>query len=142
MANGNKNDKHSLRDVQDEFASVLEVLVIIGLAILVIGFVIYVTGLLPAVIPVDEVPEIWTMRASEFVEAYPAFEAWEWPQYLGNSDVISFASLVLLACTVLFSFVILFFLFLRRKEPIYAIIVIAEIGILILAASGVLTGGH
>ncbi len=142
MGNGNKSGRNPLRDVQDDFASVLEVLVIIGLVVLVIGFVVYATGLLPAVIPVETVPEIWTMRASEFVEAYPAFEAWEWPSYLANADIISFASLVLLAFTVLFSFVVLFFLFLRRRKPIYAAIVIAEIGVLILAASGTLGGGH
>jgi hypothetical protein len=128
-----------LPDVQKKFAAILEVFVIIGLGLLVITFVLYVSGAVPAVIPVEEVPEIWGMRAAEFLDDYPRFQGWSWITSLAQGDVMSFASLVLLALTIILSFTILLVLYLRRRDWVYAAIVGAEIAVLISAASGVLT---
>ncbi len=62
---------------------------------------------------------------------------------LNKGDFINFLGIAFLALLTIICYIVLFFGYVKKKDKIYATIVIAEILVLALAASGLLgSGGH
>jgi hypothetical protein len=60
----NVNTKAS--EEQMAYAGVLNGGMWLGLAILVITFIIYISGILPSFVPIDDLPKYWTMRVHDY----------------------------------------------------------------------------
>jgi hypothetical protein len=115
----------------------------IALAILVALFFVYVSGVLPNVIEFEKIPTYWTLRASEFIHEANAPTGWGWVPLLGNGDMLPYIGIVLLAGLTILSYLRVLPVFLKKKETRFIIIIFIELGVLIMAASGILTsGGH
>ncbi len=140
MSENNKNIRGSKTQIR--YAEVLHWISLIGLALLLAAFALYLSGLLPPLVDPSEVPRMWHLSAEEYTEANNIPTGWGWVQKIAYGDVLSFASLVLLASGTLICFSITLFSFLKDKDWIYSGIIILEIGVLLLAASGLVAGGH
>ena len=58
----------AIEPVQQSFARMLVWLVRIGLALLFLTFVLYAAEIVPSAIPLRDVPDLWSLSASEYVE--------------------------------------------------------------------------
>ncbi|MEC4684209.1 MAG: hypothetical protein VST71_00545 [Nitrospirota bacterium] len=137
MSNKTKPSEEQLK-----YASVLQTISLGGLALLIIGFFVYLSGMLPTLVPADEIPNYWGMRVHEFVEKTGMPTGWDWVPLLNNGDIVSFLGIILLAAGTLVCFAVILPNFIRKKDTPFVIIVIVQILILLLAASGFITGGH
>ena len=136
----NRQSKPS--EEQLKYASVLQKVSLGGLALLLLGFAVYLSGALPTLVPVERIPEYWGMRVHDFVQRTGMPTGWQWVRLLHHGDIVSFLGIVLLAASTLVCFAAVLPVFLRKKDTAYTVILIVQIGILLLAASGVITGGH
>jgi hypothetical protein len=114
----------------------------IGLAVLVVGFLIYAAGLLPPLIVVEELPRVWALSAQELraQEGHPA--GWTWLAMLGRGDIFNLIGIALLAGCSAVPLLAVAWLYWQRRERLYAALSGAQAAVLILAASGIVGVGH
>ena len=127
---------------QLRYARVLDAGMRFGLGVLVCGFIAYVTGLVPAHVPLAQMPELWTLSAPEYLRATGTPEGWGWLGMLGNGETLPLVGIAILSGISGLCFVVLLPLYAARRDWIYGVIAVLEIAVLTLAASGVLTVGH
>jgi hypothetical protein len=109
------------------------------LVLLVAGFILYGSGFLPLSVSPEEATGLWHHSAVEYAEAAGLAGGWSWIENLGQSDIISFASLALLAGVSIPALAVLTIIMFRRKDPIYATIALLQVLVLLIAASGIFT---
>ncbi|MDK2887149.1 MAG: hypothetical protein PWP72_26 [Thermoanaerobacter sp.] len=115
----------------------------LGIALLLLTNVIYLTGLVRPYIEPSMLPQYWGMKASEFVQVAHIPTGWGWISMLGYSDFLNFIGMALLGALTIIGYLILLPAYLSKKDMPYTFIVLTEIVVLVLAASGILAvGGH
>ena len=114
-----------------------------GLAILVLTYLLYVTGIIAPHIPLDLVTQLWFKPVHEYVTQGQVPHGWGWVMLLHRGDFLNFVGIAILAALTAVAFVPLVPAFLRKGDKVYAFIAIAEILVLAAAASGLIAaGGH
>lgn len=113
-----------------------------GLVALVVLFVLYALGLLAPHVPVERLPQLWSMPARDFLLATGSPTGWGWLALAGRGDFINLFGIALLAGCSLLALAVLIPGYLRRGDRLYAALCVAEIVVVLLAASGLLTAGH
>jgi hypothetical protein len=114
----------------------------IGLAALVALFFAYATGILEPLVPHERLPEVWQLPATQYVEATAMPTGWHWLSQVQRGDVANMIGIALLAGCSLPALLVVLPLYVRRGERHLAWVGAAEIAVLLLAASGMLTAGH
>ena len=125
------------------YATVLDKGMKIGLLMLVISFIIYVTGILTPYIPVSDLPKYWGMSVHKYLEATGIHPGWSWLRLIGKGDFLNFVGIAFLAGVTAVCYVRIIPILFRKKDVAFGIIAIIEVVVLVLAASGLLkSGGH
>ena len=125
------------------YASVLNIGRWLGLAVMVITFAVYVSGVLPSFVPIDDLPKYWTMRVHDFNVALNAPTGWGWAPLVGKGDYLNFVGIAMLSGLTILCYAVILPILFRKKDTAYVVIAIVEILVLSLAASGLLkVGGH
>lgn len=113
-----------------------------GLAVLVGAFLAYVAGILPPVIPVEQLPQAWLLPARVMMEQHGQEGGWNWIFYLNRGDTLNLLGIALLSgCSVL-PLLAVSEIYLRRRERLFAVLCLAQVAVLLLAASGLIGAGH
>lgn len=113
-----------------------------GIGILVLTFLLYMSGLLTPFIPASEMPLYWTMNVHDYLAATGAPHGWGWLGMLNHGDYINLIGIAFLALLTIVGYLFLLLpAYLRKKERAYTVIVVVEILVLTLAASGILAVG-
>lgn len=86
---------------QHVYARWLDIGTRIALVILIVTFLIYVLGLLDPLVPVQELPRLWTLPVDRYVAASGAPTGWGWLGFLGRGDYLNVLGVALLATTTL-----------------------------------------
>lgn len=137
------NEKNKASEEQMAYAGVLNIGMWLGLAILVITFFIYLTGILPSKVPIDDLPKYWTMRVHDYNIALNAPTGWGWTSLVGKGDYLNFVGIAMLSGLTILCYIVILPILIRKKDTPYVVIAIVEILVLSLAASGLLkVGGH
>lgn len=114
----------------------------IGLVVLLVSFGAYVVGLTEAHVPVSRLPELWVHPVGRFLEMTGSPVGWGWLAMLHRGDVAGLLGIAILAgCSVL-CLLALVPLYLSRGDKAFAAVCLAEVAVVLLAASGWLAGGH
>jgi hypothetical protein len=113
-----------------------------GLAALILGFGAYATGLLPAQVPFDRMPELLALPLDRYLAATGTPTGWGWTTLLAKGEFASLVGIAMLAGCSALCLVAIIPAYVRRRDPVYAIVCLLEIAVLVLAASGILTSGH
>ena len=113
-----------------------------GFVILVAGFLAYVLGWVPAHVPVEQLSGLWGLPLQEYLRATETPTGWGWIAHLAKGEFASLAGIEVLAGCSLLCLLAVIPVYARRGDRVYAAICIAEIVVVLLAASGVLTPGH
>jgi hypothetical protein len=125
------------------YAKLLDAGMKLGLLILVVTFIIYLTGILTPHVPVNDLPKYWKMSVHKYLTATGIHPGWAWVGMLGKGDFLNFIGIAFLAGVTLICYVRIIPILLRKKDTIYAVLAVVEVLVLALAASGVLkSGGH
>lgn len=137
------NEKNKASEEQLAYAGVLNIGMWFGLAILVITFFVYISGVFPTFVPIDDLPKYWTMRVHDYNVALNAPTGWGWTALAGKGDYLNFVGIVMLSGLTILCYMAILPILYRKKDTAYVVIAIAEILVLSLAASGLLkVGGH
>lgn len=132
------------------YAAWLEKGMLVGLVLLVISFSLYLFGILDPVVPVDQLARYWTLPAADYVAAVnrdflqmeTALVGWTWLKLISKGDFLNFLPIAILSGASILCYLAMVPVFWKKKDKAYLLMSIAEILILLLAASGLLTAGH
>jgi hypothetical protein len=132
------------------YAKVLEIGMYIGLALLFVTFALYVSRAVSPAVPLDKVANYWHLGVDEYLETvneeYLHLEhpptGWAWMTMLGKGDFLNFVGIATLAGVTIICYMAIVPTLLRKKDTAYLVMAIAEVLILSLAASGLLSVGH
>jgi hypothetical protein len=113
-----------------------------GLAVLVMTFFLYLSGLVPPLVAHERLPSVWNLSAAEYQRATGSPTGWGWLGLLGHSDIASLVGIAVLASCSIACLAAIMPFYARRRERVYVVICLLEIGVLLLAASGILNFGH
>ena len=132
------NDRNRYASPEElRYARVLDIGARVGLVLLIVSFALYVSGVVPPLVPLEELPRYWSLSAREFVASTHQLTGWAWLRQIGKGDVATLAPVAFLAgVSVLCSLAVLP-QFVRRGEVVHAVIVVLQIVVLVLAASHV-----
>ena len=137
------NEKTKASEEQMAYARVLNVGMWLGLLILVITFIIYLSGVLPTFVPINDLPKYWGMRVHDFNHELHAPTGWGWAAMVGKGDYLNFIGIVILSGLTILCYLVILPILVRKKQTAYVIIAILEVLVLALAASGIMkVGGH
>jgi hypothetical protein len=112
-----------------------------GLALMVVTYTLYVTGIITPHIPLEKVPLLWSEPVGTYLELGKVPHGWGWTVLIAKGDFLNFLGIVLLAGMTILCYIPLIPAFLKRKEYLFASLAVAEIVVLLIAASGIVGAG-
>jgi hypothetical protein len=137
------NEKTKASEEQLLYANILNIGMWFGLAVLTVTFLMYVFGILPNFVPIDDLPKYWTMKAKDYIHVLNAPTGWGWLAFVGKGDYLNFVGIAMLAGLTILCYLAIIPTLSRKKDTAYLVISIVEVAVLVMAASGILkTGGH
>lgn len=114
-----------------------------GLALLVVSFLAYVLGWMPAHVPLDQLPNVWNLPVAEYLEQTHAPTGWNWLTMINQGDFASLVGIAWLSGSSLVCLVSIIPIYVRRKDKIFVMLCVFALAVQLLAASGILrSGGH
>ncbi len=127
---------------QLRYARLLDLTSKLGFVALVAGYVAYVMGWLEEHVTVEQLPQLWTLPLAEYLVRTGSPTGWGWLAQLHKGEFAGLVGIVILAGCSAVCLLAIIPTYVRRRDHVYAGICVAEILVLLLAASGILTGGH
>ena len=141
----NAQDKAALQPSRDQiiYANLLVIGVWLGIFIMLITYLIYVTGILSPHVDLTVIPQVWGKGVDEYLHITHTPNGWGWTALLSKGDFINYIGFSLLGLMTVVCYLVLLRGYLRDRNWIFATIAFLEIAVLTLAASGLLgSGGH
>jgi len=132
------------------YAKILQVGMYIGLGLLLVTFTLYTSGAIAPAVPVEQLPDYWTMSVQDYLEAtnrdhlhqeHP-ISGWAWVTIVGKGDYLTFVGITLLAGVTIVCYLGIIPTLIRKKDTAFVVMAVLEVLILTLAASGILAVGH
>lgn len=124
------------------YADLLDIGMKIGLAGMVVFFLLYVSGLVTPHIPLAELPQYWSLPVHDYLEKSGAPVGWGWAKLVGKGDFLNIVPVAFLSTITIVCYARILPMLRAKGDNFYATIVVVEIVVLTLAASGLLAGGH
>ena len=131
-----------VKEEQIGYANLLDIGMKIGLAVLVITFIIYLLGFLPNQIPINELPNLWKLNVHDFLEKTGFPTGWGWFKSINKGDYLNYIPIAFLGGLTILCYIRVLPIFMKKKDTAYTILTLLEILILILAAAGIFKIGH
>lgn len=114
----------------------------VGLFVLVASFIAYAAGVTAPQVPHARLPELWSLPVDAFVLATGMPTGWGWLRLAQRGDIANLIGIALLSGCSMLCLLSLLPLYAKRGERVYLGLVLTQIAVLLLAASGLLTAGH
>ncbi|MFH1091885.1 MAG: DUF1634 domain-containing protein [Pseudomonadota bacterium] len=124
------------------YAGILEKGMYFGLLVLLITFCIYVFKFMTPKVPLSELPRLWSLGVTEYLQQTGLSGGWSWLGLVGYGDFLNFIGIAVLAGVTIVCYAAMVPVFLKNNDKIYAVLAVLEVIILCLAASGILAAGH
>jgi hypothetical protein len=114
----------------------------LGVLALIISFAVYVFGILTPHVPLEQLPSVWNLPVSAYLQQTGTPTGWGWLALANKGDLSGLIGIAILAGCSIPPLLGLIPLYLKRRDYVYTVICAVVIAVLVLAASGVLTAGH
>ena len=113
-----------------------------GLWLLIAFFLAYVFELLEPHVPMHELPALWSHPVEHYraLTGHPA--GWDWLLHLGKGDYLNLLAIAVLALVSAVCYARIVPALWAQGERLQAGIAVAQVIVLLAAASGLLVGGH
>jgi hypothetical protein len=137
--------ENNLPEISEEklaYATLLDWGMKIGFVLLVVSFTLYVLGIVKPHIPLEELPQYWSMPVNEYLKATNVHTGWSWLHLVHKGDFMNFIGIAFLSAITIVCYLRILPIYLKTKDTVFAVVTIIEVLILVLAASGVLVVGH
>ena len=109
---------------------------------LLLSFAAYVSNALPPHVPLERLPQLWTLPVGQYLVEANMPTGWGWLALLHRGDILGLAGIAILAGCSIFCLLALVPLYGARGDKAFVAICLAEVTVVLLAASGWLAGGH
>jgi hypothetical protein len=125
------------------YAYLLEKGMYFGLLLLVLSFVLYVSGIVKSYIPRGEISRYWSLNVGDYLHTANIKSGWAWVSMIGYGDFLTFVPVAILAGVTILCFAAIVPVLWKENDRVYALLAVIEVLVLSLAASGILgAGGH
>jgi hypothetical protein len=124
------------------YAAALDVGMKIGLAIMLITFALYISGLVASYVPFDDLPAYWSLPLDEYLQATRAPTGWNWLLLAHKGDYMNFVSIAFLSGVTVVCCLRIIMYPLRNRDFLFAGVILLEAIVLLFSASGLISGGH
>lgn len=124
------------------YADLLEAGVTIGRLFLALTFFLYVFGIVAPKVALSELPDHWTMSASDYLQRAGVGSGWNWLTQVKHSDYTNFIGIAFLIGLTILCYLRLLQSAWRDRDSVLGTIVVLEVIILAFAASGLFASGH
>lgn len=124
------------------YANILNKGMLIGLAILLITFALYVFGVMKPFIPVTELSSYWHMSAHDYLQTLKIPDGWGWITMLKFGDFLNFIGIAFLSAVTIICYAAIVPILFKNNDKVYGTLAILEVLVLTLAATGILSAGH
>ena len=114
----------------------------VGLVTLVLSFAAYLFGLLQPHVPLEQLPTLWNLPVATYLQRTDTPTGWGWLALVNKGDLTNLIGISLLMGCSVPALLGLIPPYLKRRDYAYAGICSLIVMVLVLAASGILTGGH
>ena len=121
------------------YATVLHWSTLAGFIVLVVTFAAYMFGWLPAQVPLQQLPQLWGLPASEFLKATGMPTGWSWLFMIGKGDFASQLGIAALSGCSIACIMAIMPTYARTRNTTYLVICTLEIAVLLVSASGIFT---
>ena len=126
-------------DAQRRYARFLLVTTRLGAALLVATFVAYAAGWIAPFVPIERLPSLWSLPASEFLRQAHIPPGWHgWAALILHGDMLVLGAIALLITSSILCLAAAMPLFWKRGERAMVALCVLQIAVLVVAASGVL----
>lgn len=113
-----------------------------GFILLVITFIIYLTGLTTPHVSLEELPKYWGLPADQYIKTTGAPVGWGWLAMIGRGDYMNFLGIGFLSAVTIACYIRILPILKRTGDKVFFAIAVLEVAVLSLAASGLLVVGH
>jgi hypothetical protein len=113
-----------------------------ALAVLMATFVAYLLRLSPPLVSLQVLPEVWGLPVDRYIAAVGAPTGWSWLGRIGNGDYANVLGIAMLCLVTVVCYLRLLPMLVRSGERLLAAIALAQVLVLIAAASGWLSASH
>lgn len=127
---------------QLRYARVLDWSSKVGLVVLLLSFGAYLTGLVEAHVPPERLPELWVHPVGRYLELTQSPIGWGWLSLIHLGDMAGLLGIAILSGGSVACLLALVPLYAARGDRAFVVICLAEVAVVVLAASGWLSGGH
>lgn len=114
----------------------------IGLFALSVAFILYVAGALDPIVSFDQLPAVWSLPVSRYVAVTGWPAGWGWLGSIGRADCLDVAGVAFLCAVTIACYARILPGLLRRGEHVQAALAVAQIVVLLAAASGIFAGAR
>jgi hypothetical protein len=114
----------------------------LGLLVLVASFAAYALGLLSPHVALERLPELWSHPVGQYLKETGSPTGWGWLTLVHRGDIAGLVGIVILSGCSLVCLLALVPLYLRRGDRAFVALCLAEVAVVLLAASGWIGGGH
>lgn len=112
-----------------------------GLALMLVTYVLYVTGIMDPYVSMDNVIKYWGLPVGQYLADNNVPTGWGWATLLSNGDFLNFLGIALLGGLTIVAYIPVTLTYFKKKDFVFAIIALLEVLVLCFAASGIVGGG-
>lgn len=127
---------------QLRYARVLEWGTRVGFVVLAASYLTYLTGWLPAHVGHEQLAQLWTLPVDDYLRASGVPTGWGWLALVGKGDIANLIGIGMLSGVSVLCLVAVMPFYAVQRDRTYLAVCAAEVLVLALAASGILTATH
>lgn len=129
-------------DAQEIYARWLERGSKLAFAFALVTLLAYLAGIVPPLVPLEELPRLWTLSAAEMMREAHAPGGWSWLHYLRYGDYLNVLGISLFALLALVCTARVIPAFLRNGERGQALLALLQVLVLLAAALHLFPGAQ
>lgn len=137
MVNQDENDAR----LQQLYARWLDAGMRTAFAVSLVAFLLYVSGVLPAYVPLEALPQYWGLPVDEFLRRTGAPAGWGWVGMIDRAEYLNLACVALIASATLVCYLRVLPALVGMGQRLDAAVAALQIAVLLAAASGFFAGG-
>lgn len=112
-----------------------------GLALMLVTYLLYVSGILEPYVSMELITKYWSMPVQHYLGDNNVPTGWGWLGLLNKGDFVNFLGIALLAGLTIICYIPVIFAYLKKKDLPFALIALLEVIVLCVAASGIVGSG-
>ena len=112
-----------------------------GLALMLVTYILYVTGIMDPYVSMDNVVKYWALPVGQYLADNNVPTGWGWSTLLNHGDFLNFLGIALLGGLTIVAYVPVTLAYFKKKDYAFALIALLEVLVLCFAASGIVGGG-